>query len=213
MNDKFSIIVPTMWIPTNFIIAIEEYLKSPLVGEIIIIDNNPKLRVILPEDNRIKIFTKGYNIFVNPAWNWGVNNTNNENLLILNDDLYIKNIDDILKILSVSTFDFVGLDYKNINSNKGVILTQKKGDMTNGFGCFLFIKKSKYILIPEDIKIWYGDRILFNLIPNKGEISFDGIQIELSKTIKSSNHFIDIINKDKENFKKWTSIAHQKNLF
>ena len=64
------------------------------------------------------------------------------------------------------------------------------------------------IIIPEDIKIWFGDRILFNSISNKGEISFDNIQIELSKTVKSSKHFTDIINKDRKNFKKWILTAH-----
>jgi hypothetical protein len=213
MNEKFSIIIPTMWVPKMFVEAIKEYLKSSLVGEIIIIDNNPKSRPNLPNDNRIKILTKGYNIFVNPAWNWGVKETKNENVLIINDDLYVKNISDILKVLLETKFDFVGLDYKNLNLGYGIIVKEKKEDMTNGFGCFLFIKKSKYITIPKDIKIWYGDRILFNSIPNKGEISFDGVQIELSKTINSSNHFIDTINEDRKNFKKWISTVHQKNLF
>jgi len=213
MNDKFSIIVPTMWIPEKFTEAIKKYLKSSLLQEIIIIDNNPSQRPILPKDDRIKILTKGYNIFVNPAWNWGVQTSKMENLIILNDDLVIENINNVFETLTECDFDLVGLDYRNLNLGNGVMLKEKKGDMTNGFGCFLYIKKYKYITIPEDIKIWYGDRILFNTIPNKGEISFDKTQIELSRTIKSSNDFIHIINKDKENFKKWISIAHQNKLF
>ena len=33
--------------------------------------------------DKIKLITKGHNIFVNPAWNWGVEVSKNENLVIL----------------------------------------------------------------------------------------------------------------------------------
>ena len=197
-----------MWKSDFLSDSISNYITSDLIDEIIIIDNDPTKKINLPKNDKIKYLTKGHNIFVNPSWNWGVKYSKNENLLIINDDLHIKDITSILKKLSECQFDFVGLDYKNLNAGNGIVIKQKKDDMTNGFGCFLFIKKSKYIIIPEDIKIWFGDRILFNSISNKGEISFDNIQIELSKTVKSSKHFTDIINKDRKNFKKWILTAH-----
>lgn len=208
MISKFSIIIPTMWKSDFLSDSISNYITSDLIDEIIIIDNDPTKKINLPKNDKIKYLTKGHNIFVNPSWNWGVKYSKNENLLIINDDLHIKDITSILKKLSECQFDFVGLDYKNLNTGNGIVIKQKKDDMTNGFGCFLFIKKSKYIIIPEDIKIWFGDRILFNSISNKGEISFDNIQIELSKTVKSSKHFTDIIDKDRKNFKKWILTAH-----
>ena len=208
MISKFSIIIPTMWKSDFLSDSISNYITSDLIDEIIIIDNDPTKKINLPKNDKIKYLTKGHNIFVNPSWNWGVKYSKNENLLIINDDLHIKDITSILKKLSECQFDFVGLDYKNLNAGNGIVIKQKKDDMTNGFGCFLFIKKSKYIIIPEDIKIWFGDRILFNSISYKGEISFDNIQIELSKTVKSSKHFTDIINKDRKNFKKWILTAH-----
>lgn len=208
MISKFSIILPTMWKSDFLLDSISNYISSDLIDEIIIIDNDPTKKIDLPKNDKIKYLTKGHNIFVNPSWNWGVKYSKNENLLIINDDLHIKDITNILKKLSECQFDFVGLDYKNLNTGNGIVIKQKKNDMTNGFGCFLFIKKSKYIIIPENIKIWFGDRILFNSISNKGEISFDNIQIELSKTVKSSKHFTDIIDKDRKNFKKWISTAH-----
>lgn len=197
-----------MWKSDFLSDSISNYITSDLIDEIIIIDNDPTKKINLPKNDKIKYLTKGHNIFVNPSWNWGVKYSKNENLLIINDDLHIKDITSILKKLSECQFDFVGLDYKNLNTGNGIVIKQKKDDMTNGFGCFLFIKKSKYIIIPEDIKIWFGDRILFNSISNKGEISFDNIQIELSKTVKSSKHFTDIIDKDRKNFKKWILTAH-----
>ena len=162
MISKFSIIIPTMWKSDFLSDSISNYITSDLIDEIIIIDNDPTKKINLPKNDKIKYLTKGHNIFVNPSWNWGVKYSKNENLLIINDDLHIKDITSILKKLSECQFDFVGLDYKNLNAGNGIVIKQKKDDMTNGFGCFLFIKKSKYIIIPEDIKIWFGDRILFN---------------------------------------------------
>jgi hypothetical protein len=74
--------------------------------------------------------------------------------------------------------------------------------MPFGWGCFIFIKKSKYITIPEELKIWYGDRYLFDRIINKGLISIKNLKIEFSKTIKSDNKMLEITNFDRLNFKK-----------
>ena len=203
MNDKFSIIVPTMWIPEKFTEAIKKYLKSSLVQEIIIIDNNPSQRPILPKDDRIKILTKGYNIFVNPAWNWGVQTSKMENLIILNDDLVIENIEDILIELQKTCFDFVGLDFENLNKENKVQITKKEKGLTKGFGCFMFIRKKNYHYIPDNLRIWYGDNILFSKNTNIGKISFDNVEISLSKTIKKVIGSIEIIETDKKNYNEY----------
>lgn len=190
--SKFSVIIPTMWIPKTFLESINEYLKSSYVDEIIIIDNNPNFRPNLPENDKIKLITKGYNIFVNPAWNWGVKISKNENLIIANDDLFFSDVETVLHNLNNCDYDLVGLNYKNLNSGNGVLIESIKGDMESGFGCFLFLKKHNYFEIPESFKIWYGDRILFNNNSKIGVISLDNVKITLSETIKSSNNFSKI---------------------
>jgi hypothetical protein len=199
--DKFSIIIPTMWIPTIFLESINEYLKSSYVDEIIIIDNNPNFRPKLPENDKIKLITKGHNIFVNPAWNWGVKVSKNENLIIANDDLFFSDVEDVLHNLNNCDYDLVGLHYKNLNSGNGILITPIEGDMESGFGCFLFLKKHNYFEIPENFKIWYGDRILFNNNSKIGVISLDNVKITLSETIKSSDDFSKITETERINSK------------
>ncbi len=61
----------------------------------------------------------------------------------------------------------------------------------------LLLLQEKYIIIDNEIKIWYGDLILHNLIKNKGIISFNRIDIELSKTVKNTTNLTNILTKDK----------------
>jgi hypothetical protein len=205
--NKFSIIIPTMWFSSKLECLIEELIKSELVEEIIIIDNNTlsnnKTKIV---SEKLKVLSQKENIFVNPAWNLGVEISKNENIIISNDDLCITNINKVLLEILNTNFDFIGLDYQNINNNDGVIITKTSGGMTKGFGCFMFIKKNKYIQIPENIKIWFGDAILYNNIENKGKLSCDNFIIELSKTIKSMSNSLETIKQDEINYNLWKLI-------
>lgn len=200
---KFSVIVPTMWLSDKTKCLIEELGNSLLVDEIILIDNNPnKILPNILQNKKIKYVKNKKNIFVNPSWNLGVKLSKNNNIIIANDDLCIKNIDRVLSKILSHNYELIGLDYKNLNKNSEIIVQNKTGVMEKGFGCFFYIKKEKYIIIPEEIKIWYGDVILHDSIKNKGVISFDGIDIELSKTVKNTVDLTNILNKDKDVYKK-----------
>jgi len=205
--NKFSIIIPTMWFSSKLECLIGELIKSELVEEIIIIDNNilsnNKTKIV---SEKLKVLPQKENIFVNPAWNLGVEISKNENIIISNDDLCITNINKVLLEILNTNFDFIGLDYSNINKNDEVIITKTSGGMTKGFGCFMFIKKNKYIQIPENIKIWFGDAILYNNIENKGKLSCDNFIIELSKTIKSMSNSLETIKQDEINYNLWKLI-------
>ena len=202
--NKFSVIIPTMWFSNKLECLINELIKSELVGEIIVIDNNTlsnnKTQII---NEKLIILPQTENIFVNPAWNLGVNISKNENIIISNDDLCITNINKVLLEILNTNFDFIGLDYPNINKNDEVIITKTTGGMTKGFGCFMFIKKNKYIPIPDNIKIWFGDAILHNSIENKGRLSCNNFDIELSKTIKSISNSLETIKQDEINYNLW----------
>ena len=68
----YTVIIPTMWVNVTLLekmICI--YNQSNYINEIIIIDNNPIDKIKL-DFKKVKILTKNKNIYVNPAWNWGV---------------------------------------------------------------------------------------------------------------------------------------------
>lgn len=199
--SKISVIIPTMWMSELLHFSINEYISSKIIDEILIIDNNPSKKFNLPQSQKIKYLSKGQNIFVNPAWNWGVKESVNKNLLIVNDDVYIQNIDNILDNIKKDEYDLIGLDYENINLSNKIIVSKSEEPMKRGYGCFFLIKKEKYFNIPEDLKIFYGDVILYNTIKNRYKFSCPNVKIELSKTIKTSKGVIEVIeNNDKPLF-------------
>jgi len=194
----FSVIMPTMWMSDKTSCMIVELSKSKLIDEIIIIDNNPEKSIKLDNlSGKFKIIKNKENIYVNPSWNLGVKMSKNNNLIITNDDLCIKNIDKVLDKIQSSEFDLIGLDLVNLNKDSQVMIKSKTGEMEKGFGCFFYVKKSKFVPIDNEIKIWYGGLIFNNIINNKGVMSFGDIDFELSKTVKSTNNLSEILKNDK----------------
>lgn len=88
IDKYFSIVIPTMWKSNKIFGMLPVYEKSKYVKEIIIIDNNPKKKIDLSEYKKIRYYTKGKNIYVNPSWNWGYA-LSNYNLILANDDIII----------------------------------------------------------------------------------------------------------------------------
>jgi hypothetical protein len=199
MSNKFSVVIPTMWSSDKINCFIMELNESTLIDDIVLIDNEtnktPKFINQIEKINHIK---NNENIYVNPSWNIGVALCKNSNIIISNDDLCIKNIDRILFKILKTNYDLIGLDYINLNKTNSVNIDDKIGGMTKGFGCFFYIKKDKYISIPDEIKIWYGDLILHDNISNKGKLSFNDIDIELSSTVKRTINLFDILKNDKD---------------
>lgn len=198
---KFSMIIPTMWVIESFNQTIKEYLKSNLIDEIIIIDNKPNSRPKLPIDDRIKILSKGHNIFVNPAWNWGVKEAKNDNLIFANDDVILIDIDKLLYEIVINKFPIIGVSIDDVNDTEGIHIEQVYDPMKRGFGCFFYINKSNYIFIPDDLKIFYGDTILYNSSIERYIFKTKNFKFQLSKTIKSDSKLISLIeNYDKPIF-------------
>jgi hypothetical protein len=161
-----SVIIPTMWRSHKeiFLSELAALHKHHLVGEIILIDNSdnpPTLDTGWVKVRHIKEMT---NTFVNPAWNKGVRLAQYDKLLIMNDDVE-------------TNYDIIDMVYEHITEDKGMIGAgqscwhphYKGGDtMLNQipfrqmcYGSLFFIHKQSYTMIPEDIKIWFGDDWLF----------------------------------------------------
>lgn len=179
--------------------SLNEYINSEFIDDIIIIDNEPTKKFDLPKNNKIKYLTKGYNIFVNPAWNWGVSESKNENLIIANDDILIQNIDYYLENFLLYENSIIGLSSSKLNSTDIITIEDSVGNMPKGFGCFFYLRKKNYIPIPEDLKIFYGDVILYNSTIEKKVFYGPNIEIKMSVT---SNSFLNFFReKEKPTYK------------
>ena len=179
-NIFFSVVIPTMWKSNRIIDMFKSLNNCDLVKEIIIIDNDPKSKLILENSFKLKYYTEFKNIYVNPAWNVGYK-ISNYNLILCNDDINIPNIEEVLIKISNSNFDIVGLDW-----NKSDSLNIKKIDEfpKGGYGCFMYVKN--YTKIPDKYKIFRCDFILFEHNKNRGILSNPSLSGEIGTTVKSN---------------------------
>jgi hypothetical protein len=165
MKDKFSVIIPTMWV-SDFIYELLDNLESsPLVGEIILIDNNKSKRPAhINNTDKIRIIEQEENIYVNPAWNLGVELSKFDNLCISNDDL-VWNTDILPYILEDINLGVIGQSTSNYYEGEEDIGINPITERVWGWGCCFFIHKSNWLPIPEGLKIACGDDYLIKHIP------------------------------------------------
>jgi len=165
----YSVIVPTMWRGVEFQRLLPLIDSNKSVSEIVIIDNDEKKRPNwIDSCKKLKIHSFGKNVFVNPAWNYGIEKAENNSVCILSDDI----------IFDVSIFDWLvnnplqgptspAYALRNFSPpnrfNEDVIppLTdpnfKQSYDVPYRFGCLMFVDKRKWIPIPPQIKIYFGD--------------------------------------------------------
>jgi|TARA_B110000483_G_scaffold92506_1_gene114069 hypothetical protein len=164
-----------MWASKRINYMLSCMIEDDRVGEIIIIDNNPKERILRVNSPKIIILEQKENIFVNPAWNLGVKNAKNENICIANDDILFDNIDVLDFVEKHIDKGVIGMNTANYypdvigDGNYQIIKNDYDGTARNwGWGCLFFIKKSNWSKIPDDLKIGCGDDYLLSRVKGNG---------------------------------------------
>lgn len=206
--DKFSVIIPTLWKSNRTKKLIKDLNDCQYVDEIIIIDNTgTEERDILPTIYpKLRMVSKGENIYVNPAWNLGVELAKNECVALCNDDI---NFDpNIFGVIDESILTYVGIigmgegNYKDeIDKERGSYIDIWEPGVNDwGWGCLILLKKSHWLPIPNDIKIWYGDNIIKDVNSvSKGVLRNFKIETEMSTT-SDETEWDEVKKKDYENF-------------
>jgi len=181
-----SVIVPTMWKPQHMLRMLPMLDKHPLVGEIILIDNKKEdaNHDLLASLTKLNYLPQEQNIFVNPAWNLGVQLAKYDKLFILNDDCLInlttlpliyENITTDIGMLGYSALSYCTYTLESYdtlcNSGFGVdfsmqIIDPRDYPKTSGmphvyYGSAFYIHKQNYHHIPEVFKIHYGDLYIY----------------------------------------------------
>ena len=172
--SKVSAIIPTLWKAKEFTDHLVDVLiEDESVGEIIIIDNAPT--DFCYTDEKVCTLKQSENLYVNPSWNLGVEESDYDKFIILNDDIIIP-YNFVYELESLLTEDkgIVGIDYKAVIATDGFMdenitfldrkITLKSIRMRDwGFGIVIAGNKKSYHKIPENIRIWYGDDYLVQL--------------------------------------------------
>jgi len=186
-----SIIIPTLWQSDCIYETIRTFKQDKVPdSELIIIDNaNSDFK-----EEEITILKQQENIFVNPAWNLGVELAKNDIICLLNDDITINLKTLFNNIPHFPEYGIIGFDAnrnltQTINNDDDVFELEEAPCRTLGFGCMMIMPKSHYEPIPPELKIYFGDDMLYWLnkdffkrkIYNVSNLKAIG---ELSKTSK-----------------------------
>lgn len=157
-----------MWVPQTFEIQLNELVSKDIIHEIIIINNKkdktPNWNILASK--KIRLIDQENNIYVNPAWNLGVQLAESEFICLLNDDILFNTIifDAITPIVSSHESGLYGL---NMFSESDKLKLTTATERCWGFGCLMIMKRENYNPIPDNLKILYGDDYLFHMnLPN-----------------------------------------------
>lgn len=173
----YSVVIPTLWRSENFQTSLNNVLDHPLVGEIIVINNNktdtPQWFIDLHNTKIVHVEAEE-NIYVNQAWNHGVQISKYNQICLMNDDIVFPNhIFDFLQYKVDILSGVVGLHkncYGGFDSNVLEIEDCYELETGSGFGCLMFLDKRTYPIIPEMLKIYCGDDWIFYENLRKGLI-------------------------------------------
>jgi hypothetical protein len=188
-----------MWC-SNLILKLLDVLNdNPMVGEIILIDNDSSKRPpqITPT-SKLRIIEQEQNIYVNPAWNLGVQLSNYENICISNDDL-VWDVNVLPLILENIGLGIIGQGTSNYFEGETELSITPITERNWGWGCCFFLEKRNWKPIPSQFLIACGDEYLISKIPSY-QISGTPIETEphpwsVSRTT-SKNEFYDIQEND-----------------
>jgi hypothetical protein len=205
----FSVVIPTIWSPNIESIdsIIENLSQIPIISEIIIINNKPQIYSDRYSNNSKVKELKYDNIYVNQSWNVGVSKSTNESICLMNDDIQFNT--DVFNYINVQlnseNIKIIGVSKSSYYKDSDTEFYLEKISIRNrGWGCLIFVKKSFYTQIPDDLKIHFGDDYLIKQL--EGYVwRLEGLKItsEISTSVNSDPEFHKIIEEDNINSLKY----------
>ena len=204
----FSIVIPTLQKDNRVLnLLIDELAESKCVGEIIIIDNSCSG---FPVSEKVRVIVPDKNLYVNPAWNLGVQESKYEFVGILNDDIvFPKNsFEQIYSFLAENTIGLLGLDSIKRSDKTEIIDYPEESEIKfspvdvrdNCWGSAIFGRKENFYHIPNDIKIWCGDDYLFKMNNRLGNYKMHNVGIRHLHSNTSSLKEFDLIKQNDVKF-------------
>lgn len=165
-----SLIALTMWRYPPFLDFLEYVIELPVIGEVILINNNaketPEHKVLSHPKLRMQSFEE--NIYVCPAWNLAVKLSKFDRICFLNDDVIV----DLKIFLAANKFMDENKEFGCLGIEPGVkenqckitdgvleIVSESQVKDAYGYAWVLFMLKQNYIETPEEIKLFYSDQI------------------------------------------------------
>jgi hypothetical protein len=205
-----SVIMPTLWKGEYYKRMLPVLNDHPLIGEIIIIDNNVnETDQAIVQLSKVRHIKQAENIYVNPAWNLGVQLSQYERICLYSDDVLFdtKCLESVYQkctpdngiiAFSLETISEKHDDLEFITSSFAPWETMEikpVNYMHYRFGICMFMHKTSYYTISEEYKIYYGDTHLFdnNVINSKQNfvISACAVATKMKSTTKFFNEVVE----------------------
>lgn len=175
----FTVVIPTMWrAPGVFLQALNNYIGSDLVSEIIIINNDVSKTPgwIELRNHKVLMINESKNTYVNPAWNFGVQIAKTDKICIANDDivfdkrLFAKIYDRITPENGVHGIITGEAHFNQPPTTDGSINFKawQRGDCIHCFGQLMFLHKDNWEPIDPRLEIYFGDDWIFHWHLYKG---------------------------------------------
>jgi hypothetical protein len=207
----YSVIIPTLWKSDKTLDLLNSFSKNEKVNEIILIDNDPANSLLKNSSiEKVKVHSFEKNMYVNPSWNFGVENSISEYIMLVNDDIILDT--NLLNSIEVPEKTIFGVHESCYKLKENETLTNPDAhSVTYGFGCLMIFQKKFYIKVPNELKIWFGDNFLFNVFQYKKYIKGIKIQTNMSSTSERPE-FKQRINKDIEFYNKFSYSNYLKNI-
>ena len=181
--SKVSAIIPTLWKAKEFTDHLVDVLvEDKSVGEIIIIDNAPT--DFFYDNKKVVTLKQEENIYVNPSWNLGVEESDYDKFIIFNDDIIIPyNFVFQLEYLLTEDKGIVGIDARGVIqvesfSRNNITFLDREVTLKSivnrnwGFGIAFDGHRKSYHKIPENIRVWFGDDYLVQMNKELGKINY-----------------------------------------
>ena len=205
-----SVIMPTLWRGEYYKRMFPIFNNHPLIGEIIVIDNAPnKTDQEIFKLEKVRYFAQTKNLYVNPSWNLGVELSNFNILCLYSDDVYFdsKCIEEVHKVCTPQggiagfSLETISESHDNLDylSPHEVLQVIPSNAMHYRFGMCMFLHKESYFVIPEELKINYGDAYLFdqNVMRGKSNFKIEGCAtITRMRTSSKAKEFDDVRRSD-----------------
>lgn len=200
---KYSVICPTLWKPDFFPSFLSTLNNSPLVDEIIIISNAPDQQPDLAHIQKVKVIKQSTNIGVNPAWNLGASLAKNDDLIFMNDDIMFESVF-FNYIESIKNQDpNTGMIGINVHSNELL----KVDNRPYGMNCLFYMNKKDYRVIPESLKIFFGDDWLVADLKDKQKTIY-AVPVKTNGILNmSSQNNLQILNSEYPIFQREKALA------
>lgn len=207
--------MPTMWRPKekHYQRMLPLFNDHPLVGEIIIIDNDiTKADPDIINLSKVVYLPQEKNIYTHPSWNLGVKHAKHDKILLHNDDCLanIKSLEMIYDQItpdkgligySALSYCIYTIDQFDIFAQSGFgddILIEELNPAdypsTSGmphmsYGCMMYFHKDSFYETPKELKIYYGDLFLYlmNLKNGKQNYQIENgfVMTQMSATVNS----------------------------